>query len=399
MLHQHPLNAARRPRIAIVTNMPSPYRIPVFDALPALTGADVHCIYLTRKEGNRDWQLETRSDLVQLHFPPSREFQVGDRYIHFTAGVPALLAGIAPDVVVTTSYSQPYLAAFVHAWRHGIPHVAMTDGTDTSEQTLTWIHRQVRRTVFARSAAFVGPSLGARRLYAGYGIAPDHIFQSHLCADMARFRAADQAATSTDAPRPVDFIFSGRMHPVKNPGFAMDVAAGVASRIGRRVSMVYLGKGPLWDELQAQARRLSDRIDVQFPGFLDQAALPQAYRQGKVFLFPSSWDPWGVVANEACAVGLPVLVTPVAGSAGEIVRDHENGRVLPLDLPAWIDAASALLTDRALWQRMSDRSRSLVADYTYDNAARGLAQALDFAMHHGEAPVPGLTPDASTDPA
>lgn len=399
MLHQRPLNSARRPRIAIVTNMPSPYRIPVFAALPALTGADVHCLYLTRKEGNRDWQLETRSNLVQTHFPPSRELQVGDKYIHFTAGLPALLSDIAPDVIVTTSFSQPYLAAFVHAWRRHIPHVAMTDGTDTSEQTLTWIHRQVRRAVFARSAAFVGPSLGARRLFASYGIAPDAIFQSHLCADMARFQAVDQAAAVAGVERPVDFIFSGRMHPVKNPGFAMEVAAGVARRIGRRVSMVFLGKGPLWDSLQAQARDLADLVDVRFPGFLDQAALPQAYRQGKVFLFPSSWDPWGVVANEACAVGLPVLVTPVAGSAGEIVRDHENGRVLPLDLPAWIDAASALLTDAALWQRMSARSRALVADYTYDNAARGLADALDFARRHDTAPAHRLALHTGSDPA
>jgi glycosyltransferase involved in cell wall biosynthesis len=399
MPHQHPLNAAGRPRIAIVTNMPSPYRIPVFDALPALTGADVHCLYLTRKEGNRDWQLQTSSDVVQTHFPPSRELKVGNKYIHFTTGLPALLSEIAPDVVVTTAYSQPYLAAFAHAWRRNIPHVVMTDGTDTSEQELTWLHRLVRRAVFARSAAFVGPSQGSRRLFASYGIAPNAIFQSHLCADMARFQAADLAAAGAGAERPVDFIVSGRMHPVKNPGFAMEVAAGVAHRIGRRVSMVYLGQGPLWDDLQAQARRLSALVDVQFPGFLDQAALPPAYRQGKVFLFPSSWDPWGVVANEACAVGLPVLVTPVAGSAGEIVRDHENGRILPLDLPAWIDAASTLLTDDALWQRMSERSRALVAGYTYDHAAHGLADALAFARRHDTAPAHRLALRTGSDPA
>ncbi|WP_310461008.1 glycosyltransferase [Sphaerotilus sp.] len=358
--------------------MPAPYRVPVFAALASLTNADVHCIYLTHKEPNRDWQLEATSDSVHVHYPPSRELQVGDKFIHFTAGLSALLAEIAPDVVVTTSYSQPYLTAFLHAWRRNIPHVVMTDGTDTSEQSLTWMHRQIRRAVFARSAAFVGPSLGSRRLYASYGIASGSIFQSHLCADMAHFQAVDQAAEGTE--RPVDFIFSGRMHPVKNPGFAMDVAAGTAHRIGRRVSMVYLGKGPLWNDLQAQARAMSELVDVKFPGFLDQTALPRAYRQGKIFLFPSSWDPWGVVANEACAVGLPVLVTPMAGAAGEIVRDHENGRILPLDLRAWIDAATVLLSDEALWQRMSTRGRQLVADYTYDNAAHGLADAVTFAL-------------------
>lgn len=371
-------------RIAIVTHMPTPYRLPVFDALATLTGAEVHCIYMTRREANRDWQLETDAATGRNHFPLSRELQFHGRFIHFNLGVTALLSDIAPDVVITTAYSQPYLAAFLYARRADVAHVTMTDGTFTSERRQTWVHRLVRRLVFARTAAFVGPSLDTARLFTAYGVADAAVFKSHLCADMAYFQAVEQQ--SPGAPRPVDFIVSGRLHPVKCPEFSMEVAAGVARRLGRRVSMVYLGNGPSRDALHAQARRLSALVDVQFPGFLDQAALPQAYRQGKVLLFPTRWDPWGVVANEACAVGLPVLVTPEAGCANEIVLDGDNGRVLPLDLPAWIDAATAILSDHATWLRMSARSRHLVAGYTYDRAARGLADAVAFALQRSTRP-------------
>ncbi|MEX8494465.1 glycosyltransferase family 4 protein [Sphaerotilus sp.] len=381
MLHQRTPTPSRRPRIAIVTNMPSPYRIPVFAALPALTGAEVHCIYLTRREPNRDWRVDDAADTVRVHYPPSRELTVRDKYIHFNTGLPTLLTKIAPDAIVTTAFGQPYLSAFLHAWRHGIPHVPMTDGTYESELHLTRMHHLLRRIVFRRSHAFVGASVGSRRLFASYGIAQERCFQSHLCADMARFEAADLLPIE----RTVDFVVSGRMHPDKSPEFALDVALGVARQLGRRVTIEFLGSGPLRDQLQARATAAADLLDVRLPGFLDQTALPLAYRRGRVLLFPTRGDVWGVVVNEACAVGLPVLQTPMAGTSGEIVRDHENGRILPLDLPAWIDAASALLTDAALWQRMSARSRELVAGYTYANAAHGLAQALAFAMHHGAA--------------
>jgi glycosyltransferase involved in cell wall biosynthesis len=96
-------------------------------------------------------------------------------------------------------------------------------------------------------------------------------------------------------------------------------------------------------------------------------------------LFPTLWDPWGVVANEACAAGVPVLVSNIAGAAGELVRDGENGFVMPLDLERWVDAAVRLLTDESLYAAMSVRCRELVGEYGYDNAARGIAQAVRAA--------------------
>ena len=36
-------------------------------------------------------------------------------------------------------------------------------------------------------------------------------------------------------------------------------------------------------------------------GFARQEDLPRWYGASRVFLFPTQWDPWGVVANEACA--------------------------------------------------------------------------------------------------
>ena len=96
-------------------------------------------------------------------------------------------------------------------------------------------------------------------------------------------------------------------------------------------------------------------------------------------LFPTQGDTWGVVANEACAAGLPVLVSPQAGVAGELVRDGENGRVLALDVDTWAAAAAAILSDESTRRSMAVRSRELVAPYTYANAAAGLAAAFAHA--------------------
>jgi glycosyltransferase involved in cell wall biosynthesis len=113
---------------------------------------------------------------------------------------------------------------------------------------------------------------------------------------------------------------------------------------------------------------------------VQQADLPSLYCSAKIFLFPSSWDPWGVVANEACAAGQAVMVSTSAGVAGELVVDDDNGFVLPLSIPLWVNRAADLLRDDEMRARFSGRSLDLVRNYNYDRAAQGLVDAIFAAV-------------------
>lgn len=355
-------------RVAMVTNIPAPYRLPVYIQLAQRPELDVHVVFCSGREPDREWNLG-RFPFAHT-FLGERFLSFRGRFIHINQDVWQVLHRLRPDVVITTGFNPTHLIAFAFACVHGARHVAMTDGTFESERSLTPFHRWIRRGVFARTRAFVGASDGSFDLYRSYGIDEALLFKSHLCANNAAFPG------TAPVHHRYDFIFCGRFVAIKNPLFALAVAQGVAKRLGRKVSIAYVGSGELGAEMRATAARFASEVDAVFPGFSRQEELPGHYRAARIFLFPTQWDPWGVVANEACAAGLPVLVTPAAGSAGELIRDGENGYVLPLDLERWVDAACRLLTDEALHARFSARSRALVADYTYDNAAQGICDAM-----------------------
>lgn len=359
-------------RIAIVTNIPAPYRLPVYEHLSAERDIDLNLFYCSGKEPDRAWDLADTA--VRAHYLRENFITLSGRFIHINPDIWPALKSFKPEVVITSGFNPTHLVAIAYAWLHGAQHVAMTDGTLQSEKTLNVIHRTIRRLVFAGTQAFVGASEGSFDLYKSYGIKPERMFKSHLCANNPAF--LDQAPPSNR----FDFMFCGRFAAVKNPLFALEVACGTAIRLGRKVSIMFVGSGELDKSIQHRALAIQDHVEAHFPGFATQAELPQRYASARVFLFPTSWDPWGVVANEACAAGLPVIVTPEAGVAGELVVHDKNGFVLPLDLQTWVDAATALLQDDALYRRMSVASCNAVADYTYANAAKGLAQAVRFAM-------------------
>jgi glycosyltransferase involved in cell wall biosynthesis len=261
----------------------------------------------------------------------------------------------------------------MQAARADVPHVAMTDGTLSSEMALSGLHRTVRRRVYRRSRAFVGASDGSFALYRSYGISATSMFKSHLCADNGRFADVDAGGRS------FDFIFCGRFAAGKLPLFAIEVAASASRRLGRKTRLLMVGAGPLEANARASAGANAASLDCEFAGFATQEELPRHYARARLMLFPTQGDTWGVVANEACAAGLPVLVSPQAGAAGELIRDGENGRVLKLDVDTWAAAATAILSDEVTWRWMSARGRELVAPYTYANAAAGLLAALVHA--------------------
>lgn len=363
-------------RIALISNEPPPYRIPVFKLIAQEPGVELLLIFCCRREPNRLWDLPTME--FAHTFLKERIFTRNGRYIHNNPDVINVLRRHAPEVVVTDGFNPTHLYAFAYAALTRCAHVAMTDGTDASERHLSFMHRSIRRIVYSRTQAYVAASDGGYRLFNQYGIAGSDAFKSCLCVDNGIFRAPAIDAALTE--KRFDFIFSGRLEEVKNPLFAIDVAVAASKMLGRKLSIVFAGSGSMDTALKAHAAACAQWVDASFHGFAAQVQLPLLYQSARIFLFPTRWDPWGVVANEACAAGLPVIVSPHAGVAGELVRDHQNGFVCTLDVDVWAGKAAALLNDPALYRRFANASSDMVNDYTYRSATDGLVNACRHAL-------------------
>lgn len=360
-------------RIAMITNHPPPFRIPIYHKVARAPGIDLRLIFCSQREPNRQWEvppMNFRHVFLKEHFVTR-----GSNFIHNNPDVIPTLRQIDPDVIVTTGFNPTHLYAFGYAVLRGIPHVPMTDGTDVSERSLSRPHTWIRKLVYARSRAFIAASHGGMRLYHGYGISPERCFQSCLCTDNDAF-----IRSGMPSARHYDLIFCGRIVEEKKPLFTLEVAERVASRLNRKVSMLYVGTGEQEEFVKQEARRLAGKVEAVFHGHADQHELPALYRSARIFLFPTVHDAWGVVANEACAAGLPIIVSPHAGVVGELVIDGGNGFVCALDADSWADRVARLLGNEALYQRFSRRSSAIVGNYTFDHAAEGIIAACRHAI-------------------
>ena len=356
-------------KVALITNIPAPYRVPVYNIIAQEPNIDFTVIFCSEREPDRSWNYQ---NICCTHFFLKEKFiKSGDKFIHNNWDVISHLHRINPDVVITTGFNPTFLYAFAYAMTFSKRHIPMNDGTINSEAKLTWKHRLIRKLVYKYSTSVIGASDGTRDLYRSYGITSDRIYKSHLVTDNALYR------NHINDIKGYDFIYCGRFELGKCPLFALEVVSKVAALLGRNVTILIVGGGTLEAEMLSYLQQLPN-VDYHFHGKATQDELPALYGSAKILLFPTIDDTWGVVANEACACGIPVITTPAAGVAGELVKDGINGIVTELNSDLWADRLANLLQDQTTYELFSSRSLEIVAEYTYENAAKGIVEAIQF---------------------
>jgi len=367
--------SAAKPHVLLLTNIPAPYREPLHGMLAALPAFSYQVVYCARKEQNRLWQLPAQQYPHQ--YLQARQLQWFGREIYAGSNVLPLLNTAKPDVLIVFGFSLPMLQAYWWAWRHRVKLIAFSDGTAESEQPLSWLHRLLRRIVYPRCAAFIGACQKTLQLFASYGAKPHQLFQSCLCIDNEQF-----ARKQPVLARHYDVLLCGQLIPRKMFDFALQVIALANQQRQREglpaLKVLLVGDGPDRTRLLAQAAELgvSANNGLQYVGFVQPADLPAQYGQSKVLLFPSRQEPWGVVANEACAAGTVVITTPNTGCAGELVVHQQSGLVLPADIAQWAQALDQLLRQPAHLTQLSQAAVLQVQAHNYQQAAAGIIDAI-----------------------
>ncbi len=125
------------------------------------------------------------------------------------------------------------------------------------------------------------------------------------------------------APDEKIVFFVGRLVQEKGVHVLLDAIPKVLSYYPK-VKFIVAGRGPAEDYLKNKAKDLGIYERVYFTGYIDDATRDCLYREAAVAVFPSLYEPFGMVVLEAMAAKTPVVVSDVGGLS-EIVRHEENG--------------------------------------------------------------------------
>lgn len=135
--------------------------------------------------------------------------------------------------------------------------------------------------------------------------------------------------------------------------------------------LVVAGRGPMEGQLKSRARELGISHKVCFAGYIDDSTRNQLYHFASVAVFPSLYEPFGIVALEGMAAGTPVVVSDTGGLAEIVTHGVDGMRAFPGNAASLADNILAILHSEELAEKLRLNGQRLVAEvYDWKTIAR-----------------------------
>jgi len=358
-------------RVALVTEIAAPYRIPVFNELASLLDGRLEVIFISESESRRDWRLDDSAVRFEYQVLGGAQFSIplrGDRQPVYLARplLPRLVGGDFQSIIVG-------------GWNHLECYQALAFAKARSRRFVLWSetpllgalpHRPARnrmKRIVVRSAdAFVVPGPSAGRYLEALGAPARSIHEAPNTVDVVFW--GDEPGELEPSPQRT-LLYSGRL--VASKGVDLALEAFGASQLRETWRFVIAGEGPE----RAPLERLAPP-GVEFVGPQTPVELRRLYRAADLLVFPSRYDPWGLVLNEASCAGLAALASDGAGATRDLLTDGVDGLVVPAgSVDALRDAMDVVARDPGLPERLGAAARRIATTHTPAACAAGLAEA------------------------
>ncbi|HXI23655.1 MAG TPA: glycosyltransferase family 4 protein [Pyrinomonadaceae bacterium] len=197
------------------------------------------------------------------------------------------------------------------------------------------------------------------------------------------------AERRSDLERPLAIGYVGRI--VQEQKRVMDFVPLVRELAKRNVpfQLQIIGDGPDRSELEGQLKTTGVAEQVEFTGWLSPEKVKEKLRILDVFLLLSDYEGLPVALLEALAHGVVPVVTRIESGNTQLVRDGENGFVLPVgDMASFAARLESLSSDRdalaafgrTAWETSQQYSIEKMAD-NYTTAFTEVAQRV--STRHG----------------
>ncbi|MCL5982214.1 MAG: DUF1957 domain-containing protein [Firmicutes bacterium] len=271
---------------------------------------------------------------------------------------------VAPAALALRQAFQLPLVVTVHATEHGRNaglHTPLQHRIHAHEQQLV---READRIIccsrfMAREVTSLFAVPAEKVTVVENGVVPENVSAARLSGTDRRNYARDDEKL---------LFFVGRL--VKEKGVEVLLAALAKVFAVRNVRAVIAGKGPMFAELERQARGYGIRERINFAGFMADEERNRLLATADLVVLPSLYEPFGIAVLEAMAAGATVIVSDVGGMS-EVVTHGADGWKVPAGDPVALSAAILqLLEDHELRLKLGRNARDrVVADYSWSELA------------------------------
>ena len=358
-------------RVLIVTTVMAPYRVALFENIAK--HVDLTVCFEQYRDNTRDdswYKRETKSfnsiineNIVYNKFKKTVKSEIKKGY----------------DFVIFYEYSTKLAINLIFfCQKKNIPYLINCDGAFIKKNNP--IKYYIKSTLIKKATGLLANGASAIQYFLYYGGTENkiylHDFTSLSELDLKREKSVNlkDLLLQYNIPRDGKICLAvGRYIPRKH----FDFLIKLWGKVSPECYLLLVGNGVCNSEYKDLIDK-NEHSNIILVNHLNKEDLFKLYQRGKVLLFPTENEIWGLVVEEAMSQGMPVIGTIGSNAVSELVKNGKNGFILSRDNPnEWVNKINEVCLNQDVYEELSEEAFCTVKERTMDNNARQIINILD----------------------
>ena len=370
----------KKKKVLLLTNMITPYRIPLFNTISERGNFCFKVVALAEREKNREWELSENKIKFDYQILPGWHWFIWRKKkeitIHLNRGVFKTLLKYKPDVIITSGYDDlAYWQAFLYCKIYRKKFILWNSTTLLSVGSIKGIRGRLKKIIIKGADKYIAYGTKAKKYLEYFGAESNKIYTATNTVDMEYFRSKVEEYRNKDG-----FKRERKQYPkylllhvgqlIKRKG-ALQVLKALECLKDFEIGLLIVGSGPQEKELKEFCRE-KNLVNIFFEGFHQQDELLKYYALADIFILSSFEEVWGLVVNEALASGLYVLSSKYAGASYDLIKEGWNGEIFdPNNVEEIVDLIRMAKENiKDIRKRRSDISQHACREFSIEKSAQ-----------------------------
>lgn len=356
------MRETKSPKVVWLTNLPAPYRFPIWDHMAELV--NLHVVFALKRRNWRDWPepgiRKWKHSYLGLNSIQIKEHD----FIPSFRGTSRILRDV--DVAIVGGWENlVFMRTILLAKKRRISVIQFYESTDASQRFTRGLVARIRKWIFQKPDSFLTISQRSASTLVKMGIDSKKIQVLFNPADVSWFyqHAQENRMPSREGHH---YLYIGQLVERKNVASVIRAFYEVRES---RDCLTIAGRGPLESKLRILVQTLGLENTVNFMGHVNQVDVANLFANHETLILASTNEVWGLVVNEALASGLHVVVSNNCGVA-ELVQNMTGVEICGDDVTSISNSMSISrkkYTGKILNPEILNYSPNRFADYLLEN--------------------------------
>jgi len=378
------LSSERKNKILLITNIPTPYRIPLFNELKEQLerkGLGLKVVFGALGYARRKWAVDMSQCKFEYEVLPSKNLCYSDpEKSSFTySGLYRVISQENPSVIITNAFSIATMKLWLRSWFKKTDYIIWSGAVRRKDKSDSFVRRLQRKVLIRRAVGFIAYGTKAKEYLVSLGAQRDKVKIGINTVDAQFYKSECRRLRENLIPSDGQkhLLYVGHLCPRKNVLRVLKVINHLA-KLKSDVILDILGDGA--DRVRLEEYVTENRlIDfVKFHGFKQKADVSLFLAQSDCFLFQTDFDIWGLVLVEAMSAGLPCIASIHAGATNDLIKDGVTGFAMDFcETEKVAERVNWILENPELSKEIGQNaSRFIAENVSIEKSAAGFVKAI-----------------------